>query len=107
MLFPSWFVNRSLRATLKFQGSELKKNVLPLKRNVLLHYQYLKCRLKETGANFRRKDVEFKDVKGWFTDNVAKVWISATLPILSHIRIETKFKELLEMWKMSLPEKRR
>ena len=50
-----------------------------------------------------RKDAEFKDVK----DNVAKVWIRATLPIIRHSRIETKLKELLQKWKMAVARARR
>ena len=46
--------------------------------------------------------IEFKDVKGLLIDNVAKDWIRATLPIISHSRIKTKLKELTEKWKMAV-----
>ena len=66
----------------------------------------MRSRLKETDANFMRKDEDIKDVKGLLIDNVAKVWIRATQPIICHSQIETKLKELLEKWKMAVKKSR-
>ena len=65
----------NLKASLRCQGEELKKNVLPLQGDVIFHYQHLKNKLKETYANFLRKDPTFKDVKLSLAEDVAKVWI--------------------------------
>ena len=97
----------NLKASLRCQGEELKKNVLPLQGDVIFHYQHLKNKLKETDANFLRKDPSFKDVKLSLAEDVAKVWIRASLPILSYCRIETKLKELVEKWKAAVKRARR
>ena len=67
----------------------------------------MKNKLKETDANFLRKDPTFKDVKLSLAEDVAKVWIRASLPILSYCRIETKLKELVEKWKAVVKRARR
>ena len=99
----------NLKARLRCQGEELpvKKNVLPLQGDVIFHSQHLKNKLKETDANFLRKDPSFKDVKLSLAEDVAKVWIRASLPILSYCRIETKLKELVEKWKAAVKRARR
>ena len=84
----------NLEAALTLGGEELKKNDSPSKRDLLLHYQYLRYRLKETSTNFMRKELTLKDVESSHIDDVTKVWIRSTLPIYRN-----KAKALVEKYK--------
>ena len=77
----------SLEATLTF--------VSPLKRDARWHRQCLRYRLKKS-TNFKRKMPTFKDVKFFLIDDVTKIWIRATLPILINSQIEMKLNKFVE-----------
>ncbi|CAK8680277.1 unnamed protein product [Clavelina lepadiformis] len=61
-------------------------------------------RLSETNPKFIRKAPVFNDVKEKVVQDVADLWMKASLPIASLIRIETKLKELIK--KFNLTRKR-
>ena len=96
----------NLGAMLRSQGEELKKNVLLLKRDILLHYQCLRYRLEEMSMNFMRKKSTFKDVTFLLIDDITAVWIRATLPVVSNSPIETKLTELVEKWNVAMKRAR-
>ena len=69
---------------------KLKENVLPTNEEVLQYY-FFKCNvIQHTNAKFLKKFPEFTDLKYEVAADVAKLWIKASLPILSKSRIETK-----------------
>ena len=49
---------------------------------------------QHTNANFLKKFPEFTDLKYEVATDVAKLWIKASLPILSKSRIETKLFDI-------------
>ena len=77
------------------EAAELKENVLPTNEEVLQHY-FFKCNvIQHTNAKFLKKFPEFTDLKHKVTADVAKLWIKASLPILSKSRIETKLFDIV------------
>ena len=79
------------------KAAELKKNVLPTNEEVLQHY-FFKCNVfQHTNAKFLKKFPEFTDLKYEVAVDVAKLWIKASLPILSKSRIETKLFDIVNI----------
>ena len=77
------------------KAAELKKNVLPTNEEVLQHY-FLNAMLFSTQTqSFFKKFPEFTDLKYEVAADVAKLWIKASLPILSKSRIETKLFDIV------------
>ena len=73
------------------KAAELKENVLPTNEEVLQHYFFKRNVIQHTNAKFFKKiSTEFTDLKYEVAADVAKLWIKASLPILSKSRIETK-----------------
>ena len=73
------------------KAAELKENVLPANEGVLQHYFFKRNVIQHSNAKFFKKFPEFTDLKYEVAADVAKLWIKASLPILSKSRIETKF----------------
>ena len=71
------------------KAAELKENVLPTNKEVLQHYFFKRNVISHTNAKFLKKFPEFTDLNYEVAVDVAKLWIKASLPILSKSRIET------------------
>ena len=75
-------------------AAELKENVPPTNEEVLQHY----CKrnvIQHTNAKFFKKFLVFSDLKYEVAADVAKLWIKASLPILSKSRIETTLFDIV------------
>ena len=78
------------------KAAELKENVPPSNKEVLQHY-FLKCNvIQHTNARFIKKFSEFTNLKYEVAAEAAKLWIKASLPILSKSRIETKLFDIVK-----------
>ena len=75
------------------KAAELKENVLPT--NEALHYFFKRNVIQHTNAKFLKKFPEFTDLKYEVAADVAKLWIKASLPIISKSRIETKLFDIV------------
>ena len=76
-------------------AAELKENVLPTNEEVLHHYFFKRNVIQHTNAKFFKRFPEFTDLKYEVAADVAKLWIKASLPILSKSRIETKLFDIV------------
>ena len=77
------------------KAAELKENVLPTNEEVLQHHFFKRNVIQHTNAKFLKKFPEFTDLKYEVAADVAKLWIKASLPILSKSRIETKLFDIV------------
>ena len=78
------------------KAAELKENVLPTNEEVLQHYFFKRNVIQQSAhkRKFFKKFPEFTDLKYEVATDVAKLWIKASLPILSKSRIETKLFDI-------------
>ena len=76
------------------KAAELKENVLPTNEEVLQHYFFKRNVIQHTNAKFFKKFPEFTDLKYEVATDVTKLWIKASLPILSKSRIKTKLFDI-------------
>ena len=78
------------------KAAELKENVLPTNEEVLQHHFFKRNVIQRTNAKFFKKiSTKFTDLKYEVAADVAKLWIKASLPILSKSRIETKLFDIV------------
>ena len=76
------------------KAAEFKENVLPTNEEVLQHY-FKRNVIQHTNAKFLKKFPEFTDLKYEVAADGAKLWIKASLLILSKSRIETKLFDIV------------
>ena len=76
-------------------AAELRETVLPTNKEVLQHYFFKRNIIQQTNAKFLKKFPEFTDLKYEVAADVAKLWIKASLPILSKSRIEPKLFDIV------------
>ena len=77
------------------KAAEFKENLLPTNEEVLQHYFFKRNVIQHTNAKFLKKFPQFTDLKYEVAADVAKLWIKASLPILSKSRIETKLFDIV------------
>ena len=79
----------------------MKRNALPLQKEVIWHFEYLRGKLSENSVKFRKKAPGYNDVRVQLLDDIIGFWVKSGLPVLSRIRVETKLKEMLQKWKLA------
>jgi len=79
---------------------EMRRNMLPLNKEIIWHYDYLRTNLREVDANFQKKVPNFTDVKSLLLEDIIGIWKRASLPIVGRNRVETKIKVLIEKWNL-------
>ena len=80
---------------------EMKRNALPLQKEVIWHFIYLRGKLSENSVKFQKKAPGYNDVRVQLLDDIIGLWVKSGLPVLSRIRVETKLKEMLQKWKLA------
>ena len=80
----------------------MKRNTLPLQKEVIWHFEYLKQKLRENSIKFERKLPVYIDEKEQLLKDVISLWKKSSLPVLSKIRTEAKIKDLIQKWKLAL-----
>ena len=71
---------------------EMKRNALPLQKEVVWHFEYLRGELSENSVKFEKKAPGYDDVRVQLLDDIIGLWVKSGLPVLSRIRVETKLK---------------
>ena len=89
------------------KAKEMKRNTLPLQKEVIWHFEYLKQKLREKSIKFERKLPVYNDVKEQLLEDVISLWKKSSLPVLSKIRTEVKIKDLIQKWKLALKRARK
>ena len=84
------------------KAKEMKRNTLPLQKEGIWHFEYLKQKLRENSIKFERKLPVYNDVKEQLLEDVISLWKKSSLPVLSKIRTEAKIKDLIQKWKLAL-----
>ena len=80
---------------------EMKRNALPLQKEVISHFGYLRGKLSENPVKVQKKAPGHNDVGVQLLDDTIGLWVKSGLPVLSRIRVETKLKEMLQKWKLA------
>ena len=86
---------------------EMKRNALPLQKEVIWHFEYLRGKLSGNSVQFQKKAPSYNDVRVQLLDDIIGFWVRSGLPVLSRIRVETKLKEMLQKWKLALKRARK
>ena len=73
---------------------KLEKNYLPLNIDVINHYYYSRKLHSESKLDFLNEMPGFNDVKNEVVNDTIRIWQAAGLPIISHSRIQIKFKHV-------------
>ena len=85
---------------------EMKRNALPLQKEVIWHFEYWRGKLSENSVKFQ-KARGYNDVRAQLLDDIIGFWVKSSLPILSRTRVETKLKEMLQKWKLASKKARK
>ena len=75
------------------KAKEMKRNTLPLQKEVVWQFEYLKQKLRENSTKFVRKLTVYNHVKEQLLEDVISLWKKSSLPVLSKIRTEAKIKD--------------
>ena len=76
---------------------EMKTNALPLQKEVIWHFEYLRGKLSENSVKFQKKAPGYNDVRVQLLDDIIGLWVKSGLPVLSRIRVETKLRDVAEV----------
>jgi len=87
----------SRKSLIKYDS--LPDNVLPTNGNVLNHYHHLRKELTKTDPRFFKVLPSFLDVKQKLISDIFGIWLKAGLPVISEVRVVSKFKKILNQFK--------
>ena len=76
---------------------EIKRNALPLQKEVIWHFEYLRGKLSENSVKFQKKAPGYNNVTVQLLDDIIGLWVKSGLPVLSRIRVETKLRDVAEV----------